>query len=89
MTVKVLPIVIFAVAIASLSIIGWALNWPPQWADILGQAAISPLQIGQLVITFVLLAASLFVILSKRYAPTDRHWAYGTVGTLIGFWLKG
>jgi hypothetical protein len=37
----------------------------------------------------VLLLAALVVILSKRYAPTDKHWAYATVGTIIGFWLKG
>jgi hypothetical protein len=43
----------------------------------------------QLSVTVVLLCASLFVILSKRYTTTDRHWAYATVGTLIGFWLKG
>jgi hypothetical protein len=43
------------------------------------------IQIG---ITLLLLAASLFVILSSRYGPKDKHWAYATVGTLIGFWLK-
>src|SRR5487761_111495 len=32
--------------------------------------------------------ASLFVILSKRYGPKDKHWAYGTVGIIIGFWLR-
>ena len=29
------------------------------------------------------------VILSKQYTPADTNWAYGTVGTVIGFWLKG
>src|SRR6266849_2308252 len=40
----------------------------------------------QMVLSVLLLAASLFVILSTRYGPKDKHWAYGTVGTLIGFW---
>jgi hypothetical protein len=34
------------------------------------------------------LAVSLFVIRSKRYEPTDKHWAYLTVGTILGFYLN-
>ncbi len=41
----------------------------------------------RMAISLGLLGASLFVILSKRYTPTDRHWAYATVGTILGFWL--
>jgi hypothetical protein len=40
-------------------------------------------------VSLLVLGASLFVILSKRYGPKDKHWAYATVGTLLGFWLKG
>jgi len=40
-------------------------------------------------ISFALLAAALFVILTKRYQPNDRHWAYGMVGMIAGYWLKG
>lgn len=39
-------------------------------------------------VTLRLLVGALFVILSKRYTPADRHWAYATVGTLLGYWLK-
>jgi hypothetical protein len=39
-------------------------------------------------VTLILLTGTLFVILSKRYTPADRHWAYATVGTLLGYWLK-
>lgn len=45
-------------------------------------------RLTQLIVSIVLLAASLFVILAQRYSPTERHWAYGTIGTLVGFWLK-
>jgi hypothetical protein len=31
---------------------------------------------------------AVFIILAKRYAPKDKHWAYGTVGLIIGFWLR-
>jgi len=44
---------------------------------------------ARVVITLIILVASLFVILTKRYSPADRHWAYGALGTVIGFWLKG
>ncbi|HEX4156935.1 MAG TPA: hypothetical protein VHY79_00540 [Rhizomicrobium sp.] len=40
------------------------------------------------VITVVLLVAALYMILARNYSPQDRHWAYGTLGTLVGFWLK-
>ena len=39
----------------------------------------------QVTVSLVLLAASLFVILSRRYTPQDKHWAYATIGTLLGF----
>jgi len=42
----------------------------------------------QLVISAVLLIAALFVILAKRYPAQDKHWAYGALGTVVGFWLK-
>ena len=38
-------------------------------------------------VSLVVLAASLFVILSKRYTTADTKWAFGTVGTLLGYWL--
>ena len=43
---------------------------------------------AQLVISAVLLIAALFVILTKKYPAQDKHWAYGALGTIIGFWLK-
>ena len=44
--------------------------------------------VAQLVISAVLLIAALFVILTKKYPPQDKHWAYGALGTVVGFWLK-
>jgi large-conductance mechanosensitive channel len=41
-----------------------------------------------IVISFVLLAAALYLILAKSYSVQDRYWAYGALGTLVGFWLK-
>ena len=36
----------------------------------------------------VLLVAGLYVILSKDYGTTEKQWAYGSVGTVVGFWLR-
>ncbi|HKV79780.1 MAG TPA: hypothetical protein VJP02_16650 [Candidatus Sulfotelmatobacter sp.] len=41
------------------------------------------------IVSISLLAAALFVILTKRFQASDRHWAYGTVGMIAGYWLKG
>jgi hypothetical protein len=43
----------------------------------------------QSVITLVLLLPSLVVIMKKDYDASQKHWAYGTIGTILGFWLKG
>lgn len=42
----------------------------------------------QLTISAVLGAASLWVILSKKYADDTLKWAFGAVGIIVGFWLK-
>jgi hypothetical protein len=44
--------------------------------------------IGQAAVTVVVLCAALFVIVSKRYRPPEKNWAFGAVGTVIGFWLR-
>jgi hypothetical protein len=45
--------------------------------------------IMQSLITLVLLLPSLIVIMKKDYDASQKHWAYGTIGTILGFWLKG
>jgi hypothetical protein len=47
-------------------------------------ASIDPRIIFQLVLSVF----ALLVILAERYTPADKHWAYGTTGTIVGFWLK-
>lgn len=42
----------------------------------------------QVIISFVVLGASLLVILAKRYSPKDKHWAYAAAGTILGYWLR-
>lgn len=44
--------------------------------------------IARLVVSGVLLIAALYVILTKKYKPEDKNWAYGALGTIAGFWLR-
>ena len=37
--------------------------------------------------SIVFSGAGLFIILSKRYDESDNKWAYGVIGTVIGYWL--
>ncbi|WP_421724128.1 hypothetical protein [Bauldia sp.] len=41
-----------------------------------------------IVVSVVVLGAALYVILSAAYAEDTAKWAYGAVGTVVGFWLK-
>jgi hypothetical protein len=51
-------------------------------------ASTLPSERMQIAISIALLWAALRVILSKAYGPTDKHWAYATIGTLLGYWLR-
>ncbi|HIE05527.1 MAG TPA: hypothetical protein EYP58_01870 [bacterium (Candidatus Stahlbacteria)] len=41
-----------------------------------------------LIITFVILGAGLYIILSPGYDGSVKKWAFGAVGAIIGYWLK-
>jgi hypothetical protein len=43
----------------------------------------------QIVVTVSLLSSCLLVVLSSGYDPNSKHWAFGMLGTLVGFWLRG
>lgn len=51
--------------------------------------ASGPSDTMQIVLSIILTVASLFVVLNKGYGPKDKHWAYSTIGTVLGFWLRG
>lgn len=42
----------------------------------------------QIAITFTILITCLYMIVSQGHDPKDKYWAYGMVGTLVGYWLK-
>jgi len=42
----------------------------------------------QITISLAVGAVALFVIMSKKFVPKDKHWVCGAVETIIGFWLR-
>jgi hypothetical protein len=42
----------------------------------------------QVVISVSVLALSLYITLSTRYAPQEKYWAYGAAGTILGFSIR-
>jgi len=44
--------------------------------------------IMQIVVSLSILATAIYVILSHSFDPQDKHWAYASAGTILGFWLK-
>jgi hypothetical protein len=47
----------------------------------------TPKLIGASLVTGPVLLCALYIILSSTYGDADKKWAYGEVGTLLGFWL--
>jgi hypothetical protein len=42
----------------------------------------------QAVVSLAVVGASLFIILTHGFGPDSKRWAYGTVGMVVGYWLK-
>jgi hypothetical protein len=63
----------------------WAI---PKSSKLIDEGPFSTRMIVQIIVSVLLAVLSLFVILSDRYASKQQHWAYATVGVLLGFWLK-
>ena len=42
----------------------------------------------QVVISFLILAAALFLVVSNKFGPRDQRWAYAAAGAVLGFWLS-
>lgn len=82
---KKIAIFLLVVGVAALLALNWGYQGKPEVREL---TQVSTKDVVQVIISVLLLAASVFVILSKSYGEKEQHWAYGTIGTLIGFWLK-
>lgn len=74
--------------IGTLFLLFWAhrMVMPPVWPQDLVERW-HP-DVIQVAISCLLFGASLFVILSSKFGPKDRSWAYATFGMLFGFWSR-
>jgi hypothetical protein len=79
-TMNTLPLAIF---IGSALLLLGTSNMLPN-ADVAMRAPLRRL-LMQAVVSLAALAAALFIILTHRFDP---HWAYGSVGMVVGYWLK-
>ena len=58
---------------------------PPSNAPAENSGVVDAMQVA---ISVIVLGAGLFVVLSKRYEAAEKNWAFGAIGTVVGFWLK-
>jgi hypothetical protein len=42
----------------------------------------------RIAVSLLVLGAALFIILSKQYDSDQQKWAFGAIGTVLGYWLK-
>jgi len=47
------------------------------------------IQTMQSVLTIAVVGVALYVIINPADRPEAQKWAFGVIGTLIGFWLRG
>lgn len=64
-----------------------ALRLLPSDPDPLAPIQFATLLTARLAITFIVLIAALYIILSQKYQTDTEKWAYGTIGLLLGYWL--
>jgi hypothetical protein len=64
------------------SLYSWGL-----WAREGDSPGIRTRDLMQMVVTVIFSAAALLAIFSKRLKPADKNWAYGAVGSILGYWL--
>jgi hypothetical protein len=77
-------------AIATLGLLGlWFLAFQLHGADYAAIAEGGGRAVMQIAISFIVLGASLYAVLSKKYDADVQKWAYGAIGTVMGYWLPG
>lgn len=100
MTIRYLGLALFISSIfllSCLSLSRYAPTAPPSEVPfrmlarnrlLLRVAAVGRLRM-QVVLTLALGGMAIWTILAMAHGPDDKKWAYGTLGTVLGYWLKG
>jgi hypothetical protein len=60
---------------------------PTALEPMLTKSGWAPKLLGAVAVTVPVLGCALYVIVAPVYGEADKKWAYGAVGTLLGFWL--
>ena len=42
----------------------------------------------QVLVSATILGCAFYIVLSHGYDAQDKHWAYGALGTILGYWMK-
>lgn len=42
----------------------------------------------QILVSLAILGCALYIVLSHSYTEQEKHWAYGVIGAILGYWLK-
>jgi len=49
---------------------------------------LDPEMLMAIVVTLLVATSALYIILSDHYGQDSLKWAYGAIGTVVGYWLK-
>ena len=96
---KYLPILLFVVTVAALLFTSISTRKIVYyWAGVRttdgiskrdkARSAFDPRTIMQIVVSLTILGCAVYIVLSRSYDPQEKHWAYGSAGTILGYWLK-
>ncbi len=87
-------IVVGTVAATGTALIGYRLlrNWKPirgAWSTrITALTMVDVKTVMMVLISLLVLGSSLYIILSGQYDSENQKWAFGVVGSIMGFWLR-
>ncbi|HET8579466.1 MAG TPA: hypothetical protein VFL31_00560 [Nitrospiraceae bacterium] len=56
--------------------------------EVAAPARVNVRTVMMIVVSVLVLGSSLFIILSGQYDNENQKWAFGAVGTIVGFWLR-
>ncbi|MEO6803489.1 MAG: hypothetical protein ABI197_09640 [Granulicella sp.] len=62
------------------------------YAEASGSVTAMPLDVPtvmRVLVTIAILAAALFIVLAQHHDAEQQKWAYGAIGTILGYWLRG
>ena len=81
-----MELALIAVGVALVGLIAYRVMTPK--AAMRAGKTVDHRVIMMVVVTIAVLGSSLYIILSGTHDEGTQKWAFGAVGSIIGFWLK-